>query len=117
MKHLRSDYDAIQPWPTKRPHIVKIDGAVVDVTEVQTEYLGKRMDPLIPADEPVFLLRAMDPAGAPTVLIWAEIAEANGADPALCKRVRDWADEMMRYKLQHEDAVHAPDVPPGRLRP
>lgn len=112
MRHLRSDYDAIQPWPVSRPHIGKINGLTSEVPLA----LASQVEPLIPDDEPVFLLRAMDPAAAPTVLIWAEIAEANGAAPELCKRVRDWADEMMRYKLDREDAVHAPDVPAGRLR-
>lgn len=39
MRHLRSDYDAIQPWPVKRPHIAKQGGRTVRVpTTVKGEF-------------------------------------------------------------------------------
>jgi hypothetical protein len=118
MRHLRSDYDAIQPWPVKRPHIAKQDGRTVQVptddidAEVQVK-IG-RVQPLIPDDEPVFLLRGQDPAAAEAVMAWADAVESRGGDPVLAARVREWAMEMHAYALAKHHG--APDVPEGMLR-
>jgi hypothetical protein len=113
MRHLRSDYDAIQPFPVKRQHIVKIDGETVDANQ-GIEHLGKRMDPLIPDDEPVFLLRGQDPAAANAVRAYARLARALGSDPEMCNRIMQWADEMEQYAATKQHGV--PDVPEGMLR-
>jgi len=65
LKHARADYDRIQ-------------------------------DPagLIPADEPVFLLRAQDKVAARTVRFWAQMVEAHGGDPAIILAARAQADRM-----------------------
>lgn len=97
MRHLRRDYEAIQPFPNKRPHWVKIDGKLVLADSNNLDALGKHMDPLIPEDEPVFLLRGADPVAAVTVREWADYAEDAGADPELVWRVRQWADHMESY--------------------
>lgn len=112
MKHLRTDYDAIQPFPVRRPHIVKIDGETVDANELR--YLGRHMEPLIPDDEPVFLLRGQDPAAAKAVRSYIRYAQAEGADPAMLEALDRWAEEMADWaeRVQHG----APDVPPGMLR-
>jgi hypothetical protein len=88
MKHLRSDWDSIQPAPGETT---------------------------IEDDEPVFLLRARDVVGADTVHDWAGRAYAAGADPAHCTRVHEWADEMEAWRQEHGGG-HVPDVPEGRLR-
>jgi hypothetical protein len=85
MKHLRKDYD---------------DFALLDAK--------------IPHDEPVFLLRGQDPSSAPAVREWAADAEDRGADPELCERVLDWADQMELYAALHGKPVA--DVPDGAMR-
>jgi hypothetical protein len=65
MKHSRPDYDRIQ-------------------------------DPagLIPADEPVFFLRAQDQVAAATVRFWAFQAMDQGADPVMVQGALKQADAM-----------------------
>lgn len=118
MRHLRSDYDAIQPWPVKREHIAKQGGRTVRVptddidAEVQVK-IG-RVQPLIPDDEPVFLLRGQDPAAWVAVLAYAEKAETEGSDPEFVTQIRLWALEMKDCAESRDHG--APDVPPGMLR-
>ncbi len=79
MKHARKDYNRIQ-------------------------------DPagLIPADEPVFLLRAQDLAAANTVRFWARRVEAHaGGDPAIARAAREQADRMDDWPVKK-----LPDLPP-----
>ena len=80
MKHARSDYQRIQ-------------------------------DPanLIPADEPVFLLRAKDEVAPLTVERWAALAEQAGADHAIVKAARDQAASMRRWQREH--GCQIPDMP------
>lgn len=80
MKHARADYNRIQ-------------------------------DPagLIPADEPVFLIRAQDVAAAPTIRFWASQAEARGAAPDIVEAARRQADEIETY--QDTVKVKVPDLP------
>lgn len=113
MKHLRADYDAIQPFPTKRKHFVVIDGQKV---EADDEHLGKHMDPIIPDDEPVFLIRSKDIVGPRIVELWAHNARSEGADDALCDRVLEFAMEMQEYARVHYNGGKAPDTPEGMLR-
>lgn len=87
MRHLRSDYDPIQ------------------------DPSGKIGD-----DEPVFVLRANDPAAPASVRAWADAAEEFGSDPAMCQRVREWSVEMDIYRTNSESAKLYPDVPEGALR-
>lgn len=110
MRHLRLDYEAIQPWPTKRDHFVRVDGRVAE------DRIGTHGDPIIPDDEPVFILRAKDLAGPETVRLWAQEASDCGADRGLCARVAEWADEMEAWAMAN-GGQKIPDVPPGLLRP
>jgi hypothetical protein len=59
MRHARADYDRFQ-------------------------------DPLnlIPADEPVFIIRAQDVSGAPAVRAWADLNDSNGGDPEASRLAR-----------------------------
>lgn len=65
MKHARPDYDRIQ-------------------------------DPagLIPADEPVFLIRGQDVVAGAAVRAWAEMAARVGADPEIVEMARRHATLM-----------------------
>lgn len=139
MRHLRQDYEAIQPWPTKRPHIVKCDGEVIrqvgvafrsledDRLITMAEDAQPDIEPLIPDDEPVFLLRAKDAAAPRIVRDWAELTHAASGNNHLgpncpcepCKlyeRVMAWADEMEAYAAEHYDGGKVADTPPGMLR-
>ena len=80
MKHARADYDRIQ-------------------------------DPagLIPADEPVFLLRGQDLVAPFAVRMWARNAELAGADPAIVASAMEQAEAMERW---HEAGRYkVPDMP------
>lgn len=75
MKHARKDYDRIQ-------------------------------DPanLIPADEPVFLLRAQDRVAAKTVRFWAQAHKDAGGNHTIAQLAMDHAVLMDRWpKKQHAD--------------
>lgn len=113
MRHLRKDYEAIQPWPTKRPHHgkeVKFGGIVLNaITE-------DGIDPAIPDDEPVFILRAKDVSAAPAVRYWAlHHLWQNPSDVSFVDRVIRWADEMEAYGRVHGAKVA--DTPPSLLLP
>lgn len=125
MRHCRTDYEAIQPWPTKRPHIAKQLGNTVEVPDESQGWDGVdaraqmdmgRVQPLIPDDEPVFILRSMDVVGPRAVREWAAIADREGADFATVQRVLRWADEMEAYAAEHGGAK-VPDTPADLLRP
>ena len=49
---------------------------------------------LIPADEPVFLIRGQDRAGGDAVRAWADLAEAAGAAPDILAVAREHAARM-----------------------
>ncbi len=51
-------------------------------------------DGKIPADEPVFLLRAQDPDAANAVRAYAALIQARGADSGMVQICRDWANKM-----------------------
>ena len=103
MLHCRADYMAIQPYPTKRHHWLRDStGHVMEAGSVQGKELERlvaagRIKPIIPDDEPVFLIRAQDVVGPQTVRGWAHLAEAVGADSKLTRAVLDWADRMEVY--------------------
>lgn len=60
----------------------------------------------IPANEPVFLIRAQDIAGAATVRAWAELATAYGASREIVRAARDIADAMDQWPKKK-----VPDLP------
>ncbi len=72
MKHARPDYQRIQDPENK-----------------------------IPEDEPVFLIRGQDKIGAATVRMWAELALAAGADPAMVASAWNHAKEMDLWQAKH----------------
>lgn len=122
MLHARSDYDSIQPWPVKRAHIARQDGRVVRVpiddpdlridAEVQIE--TGRVQPVIPDDEPVALIRGQDPIGWRAVLAYCDIAEAEGVQPDLIDTLRRHAEKMREWC---ERVGHGlPDAPAEVLR-
>ena len=78
MKHSRDDYQ----------------NSIVDLT-------GK-----IPDDEPCFLIRAQDKAGAGAVRSWAQLAEQCGASSEVVRAAMAHADEMEAWPVKK-----VPDVP------
>lgn len=82
MKHARSDYDHIQ------------------------DPSGK-----IPADEPVFLLRASDMLAPNVVKHWALQAKVNGCDPEIVAAAENHAQAMIDWQKQH--GRKRPDMPPS----
>lgn len=80
MKHAREDYSHIQD-PT-----------------------GK-----IPAEEPVFLIRAQDVTAPLVVKYWAEQAERHGASEGIVKSAREQAMRMVDW--QRINKVKIPDMP------
>lgn len=80
MIHARQDYQRIQdPW-------------------------GK-----IGGDEPVFLVRAKDMCAPGTVIAWAYLAEAAGADPDIIKAAHEQAVVMRLWQEKHGKKI--PDMP------
>ena len=82
MKHAREDYNRIQ-------------------------------DPagLIPADEPVFLLRAQDITAHHAVRSYARTLATHGGDPIMVSMSLAWADRMKRWAEEHDCKM--PDLPPA----
>lgn len=80
MKHARPDYDRIQ-------------------------------DPagLIPADEPVLLIRGQDVCAPEALRAYADIASENGVEQDLINRVLDQAKRMETW--QHLHGRKVPDLP------
>lgn len=109
MKHCRTDYEAIQPWPTKRPHHADVAGErSLDVPES----IWGDADPIIPDDEPVFILRAKDITAPEVVRYWAQLQrEIDGGDESTAERVDAFADEMGRYAADHYSGGKVADTP------
>lgn len=61
---------------------------------------------LIPADEPVFLLRAQDPLAWVVVGLWADAAELIGADQEIIDAAREQASAMHQWPHKAK-----PDMP------
>lgn len=118
MLHARSDYDSIQPFPTKRNHWVKIDGKTVEADGPdQVHLLGKKMEPIIPDDEPVFLIRAKDLNAPKAVQAWLELyIENGGADHTLIVGVERHIQLILAWQEQNASKVKNADVPKGVMR-
>lgn len=55
----------------------------------------------IPADEPVFILRARDPAGAAAIISWVFEARRRGASEKIIASAMDQGQAMQRYAVEH----------------
>lgn len=64
---------------------------------------------LIPADEPVFLVRAQDVCAIPTLLAWAHQARAVGASNEIIEKVENHIRLMSDWK--RNNPVKVPDLP------
>ena len=67
---------------------------------------------VIPADEPVFLLRGQDIFAPALILDWAKQLRLAGGDPEHARKVEDWAQEMINWQKANPDKMLAK----GRLR-
>jgi hypothetical protein len=63
---------------------------------------------IIPAEEPVFLLRAQDLNAPMVVAYWADTAEQNGAAPEIVLSARKHAAQMLAWQARHGKKV--PDL-------
>lgn len=70
---------------------------------------------IIPADEPVCLVRGQDQFAAATVDAWANLAEAGGADPAMVEAGRRHAERIREWQSNNPDNVKVPDAPEWAL--
>lgn len=103
MLHARSDYQTIQPYLTEGPLVARQGGAnfvVEDPESVETitGVLTHTIKPIIPDDEPVFLLRSRDVCAPNTVRTWVQFCIDNGVDPE---------DQMLVDVLAQADAMEA----------
>lgn len=71
---------------------------------------------LVPRDEPVFLLRAQDAAGADAVRAWADLAEKSGAAPDILASARAHADKMQAWPRKKTADLSEPLFPAGKVR-
>ncbi len=113
MIHARSDYDAIQPWPTKRPHLVKVDGVTRNHDEIEDWEAPSSVDPIIPDNEPVLLIRGQDLAAIPTGEAWCVEAERLGVDPRMVACVRRQIELIREWQKTH---AKVPDGCCGDIR-
>jgi hypothetical protein len=64
---------------------------------------------IIPADEPVFLIRAKDKAGPAAVRDWAGRAFQEGADDKIINAALQHATLMEQWQKEHGSQI--PDMP------
>lgn len=63
---------------------------------------------IIPADEPVFLIRGQDAVGGATVRMWASLAESVGASKEIVSIAREHANKMDAWpKKKIADLPHS----------
>ena len=61
---------------------------------------------MVPADEPVFLIRGQDAAGGDAVRAWADLAQSRGAEAPIIAVAREHANRMDAWPKKM-----APDLP------
>lgn len=88
MKHARGDYNRIQ------------------------DPSGK-----IPADEPVFLLRAQDISAPETLRFWADENVRNGGDLELSRLAEQWATTMEEWQDKHGNKPADGPIEQGSAQP
>lgn len=113
MKHARDDYNVIQdmsaayelaelvlsmPMVTPNGKAARqlarqVLGTTAGTTPVRAFDTNGTVR-IIPADEPVFLIRAQDAVGGDAVRAWADLAEASGARPDILAIAREHAEKM-----------------------
>jgi hypothetical protein len=126
MKHARPDYDVIQDTHGKARQLAELVLSMGMVTEkgqvardIARDILGiDNLHPapavittngttrLIPADEPVFLIRGQDVVGGDAVRAWADLAEKAGAAADILTVARDHAAKMDAWPKKKR-----PDLP------
>ena len=66
---------------------------------------------IIPADEPVFLIRGQDRAAPEAVRSYADIAQRAGAPRSVVDECYQWAMEIQRWQETHPEKVKVADHP------
>ena len=70
--------------------------------------------PVIPCDEPIFLLRATDPATPGAVAAWLREAVAIGVPRARLQDATLHLVEIIQFQHDYPDRVHIPGTPRSR---
>lgn len=124
MRHARQDYDKIQDLT----HAVQLAELVLDMNFAsergnyakylarrvlgvptatdQLEHAKKAEVPLIPGDEPVFLIRGQDAVSGDAVRAWADLAERAGSSSEIIEMARAHAAKMDEWPKKK-----TPDLP------
>ena len=125
MKHAREDYDMIQDvsaayelaelvlrmqmvtpaGQAARQIARQVLGTTAGTTPVRAFDTNGTVR-IIPADEPVFLIRGQDAVGGDAVRAWADLAEASGARPDILTIAREHAAKMDAWPKKK-----TPDLP------
>lgn len=66
---------------------------------------------VIPAYEPVFLLRATDPLTPHAVRAWMDAARKAGVPPGRIHSVEKHLTSILNYQVAHRDKLHLPGTP------
>lgn len=91
MLHCRTDYNRIQDPALSDPSLLSPGSSPIGF------------------DEPVFLLRAKDRCAPASVEMWAVGLELAGGDPETIAAVRQWAQRMREWQVEH--GAKTPDTP------
>lgn len=114
----RPDYDAaLAPWPVHRAHVVRdtdtdelIEVKGPNDRDVDAALAAGKLAPVIPADEPCFLIRGQDVAAPDTVRAYAHLAAGYDVDPGLVAQVLARADTIEAWQMARGEAS-VPDLP------
>lgn len=131
MKHAREDYDMIQDisaayelaelvlrmqmgtstGQAARQLARQVLGTTAGTTPVRALDTNGTVR-IIPADEPVFLIRGQDAVGGDAVRAWADLAEASGARPDILAIAREHAAKMDAWPKKK-----VADLPVSEVKP
>jgi hypothetical protein len=140
MLHLRQDWQGIQDvrqWllaeldgieamlddcngPEQVDEVAAALTAVIDRLRSQTGVDKDAVDltpegSSIEDDELVFMVRAKTKGAYGTVVRYAQLASIDGAEPAYCLRIKQWAQQMRAQRDERiaagQWAAHPPDAP------
>lgn len=132
MKHAREDYDVIQDMSAAyeladlvlrmqmgtsngqaaRQLARQVLGTTAGTTSIRAFDTNGTLR-IIPADEPVFLIRGQDVAGGDAVRAWADLAEAAGAAPDILAIAREHAAKMDAWPRKKVADLPAPPAAGG----
>jgi hypothetical protein len=63
----------------------------------------------IPADEPIFIIRAQDRVSVAAIEAYAHLNETEGNDPTFMDNLRQVADQFNHWQVEHSHLVKRAD--------